>query len=617
MSEFNRPKKSTDPTDPNKQPNESVSLSQIPIPSTSDSHPPFSASLAPSSPSSSPHAGCLSHSSDSPSAPRPSLPLPPCSLSLASLEVVLESESESYTNDSNDSKVSNNSNNSNSPNPPQESHTEPPQNSHTSPNEENSQNSEEPPTLPLPSSPTPPPLPLTIPLLAFTSRQPKSSTPLLDCGTITFTPEELIDASYDLLIAKVIHSIDRVLLLRRDEALRCVEWMGGIGDVEGSEPVEDRRMDDGIAESYGVNDDANIGSESTLTHTPLGNPGSSVGDVGLGCALRREKLSNIGIGALEIYGQRKSKGFKYKKTGREGGNSGFMSIREVKRIRRARERLEIESETGGLRVRGHVGVDRGNGELGVNRPIRRNVDEDGREIENNPQPNRTTSSLSPPTQSRTPLATLSLLSLFPKPKECTPTTLYIHWKPEPLIPAEYMQRIIRMDPIIGSSSKSLFHLSNPGDGDGDEKNLDNGADDVPVGDERNEKGEDDEEEFREEEGKKEEKAEKQDPSQTHSSKVTTDENIKITKSERNKRNKHEEEIHANNLTPLHPSFHTYSQFTEQFSDLYGTSDDEDDDNDNDNKSSKGIRELLRFLSGRGGRDELIVEYEYGIWKGLP
>ncbi|KAF7908143.1 uncharacterized protein EAF01_003898 [Botrytis porri] len=463
MSEFNRPKKSTDPTDPNKQPNESVSLSQIPIPSTSDSHPPFSASLAPSSPSSSPHAGCLSHSSDSPSAPRPSLPLPPCSLSLASLEVVLESESESYTNDSNDSKVSNNSNNSNSPNPPQESHTEPPQNSHTSPNEENSQNSEEPPTLPLPSSPTPPPLPLTIPLLAFTSRQPKSSTPLLDCGTITFTPEELIDAR--------------------------------------SEPVEDRRMDDGIAESYGVNDDANIGSESTLTHTPLGNPGSSVGDVGLGCALRREKLSNIGIGALEIYGQRKSKGFKYKKTGRE-------EMREVKRIRRARERLEIESETGGLRVRGHVGVDRGNGELGVNRPIRRNVDEDGREIENNPQPNRTTSSLSPPTQSRTPLATLSLLSLFPKPKECTPTTLYIHWKPEPLIPAEYMQRIIRMDPIIGSSSKSLFHLSNPGDGDGDEKNLDNGADDVPVGDERNEKGEDDEEEFREEEGKKRRKSRK-------------------------------------------------------------------------------------------------------------
>ncbi|TGO28443.1 hypothetical protein BPAE_0027g00100 [Botrytis paeoniae] len=423
---MSKPNEPNEPTDPNKQTIESVSFPQIPIPSTFDS--PSQLPSAASSSSSSHPAGSSFISSNSLPSLHPLPPPPP--LSLAYLEVVLASESHSHS-----STNEKNPNNSEAPHPEVIQDTLTPQTPHQS-------------ALPLS---------LTIPLLAFTAH--KSSTPLLDCGTITFTPKELTDASYDFLVAKVIVSIEKVLLSQKYEAQKHVEW------VEWMEEIEDRgegSMGDGIGECE-IDDIGSIGSEDTVTHGPLGKLGSGVGGVGLGFALRREKLSNFRGGALEIFGRNKSNGLRDRKdrkrrwefriyedpVDREPGRS------ETAEIRQARKILEIELAIGRQPVREHVGENQENEEMGE-------------------------------------------------------------------------------------------------------------ADDLLAGDERNKEEEQDIEQIRDQEQK---------TIQTR-------------------------EI---NLTPLHPSFPTHLQFTEQFIDLYG-------DSDSDETNSAGIRELLRFLRERGGRDELIVEY---------
>ncbi|TGO61580.1 hypothetical protein BCON_0026g00240 [Botryotinia convoluta] len=508
-----------EPNELNKQIIESDSLPQISIPSVSDSPSPIS----PSSSSSSLLAVSLSHSLQSAHSPSP-----PTSLSLASLKIVSKSTSHSHSHTS-----SNESNESNKPNPPKEPSTEPLQNSQ------------------IPQTPQQA-LSLTIPLLAFATHETK--TPLLDCGSITLTPEELVDASYDFLLARVIISIEKVLLSQRDEAQKHVEWMEW---MEGSEDREEGGIGDGIG-------------RDTLTHGPPGIWGSGVGGVGLGSAMRREKISNFRGGALEIYGRNKSKGLRDRKDRKRRWDFQIYEDpvdREPERpetariSRQARERLEREQIVGGLRAREYVGENQENEEMRASRQTRQieNVGEGNEDVgeiedevdEHNPQPqeptnpsNPTNSSL-PPTQPRTPLDTLSRL---PKHKECNPINLYIHWKPEPIIPAEYVERTTRMCPIAGSPRRSRFHPQTPEDGDGGR--LVNGADGSLAGDEQNK-----------------EEATPQTQTQTR-------------------------EI---NLTTLHPSFPTHEQFT----DAYG---------DGDETNEEGIRELLLFLRERGGRDELIMEY---------
>ncbi|KAF7896472.1 hypothetical protein EAF00_006486 [Botryotinia globosa] len=438
-------------------------------------------------------------------------------------------------------------------------------------------------TEPPPSSPTPHhpalSLSLTIPLLAFTSH--KSSTPLLDCGSITFSPEELVDASYDYLLARVMISIKKILLSQRDEAPKHVEWMEEIGDGgEGS-------MGDGIvgSEIDDVGDfHGRIGGD-TLPHAPLGNRGSGVGDVGLGSALRREGISNLRCGVLEMFGQSKSKGFREKKdrkrrwefqiyedpVDREPERPEVAEMREARISRPSRERLANEREQidGGQRAREHVGEDQENEEMGASQQTKQNGEIANHEVAGNDA------------QSRTPLATLSHL---PKPKECSPTTLYIHWTPEPLIPAEYIERTSRMCPIIGSASTArLLHPSTSGDADGDGRNSVNEVDDVPTEDES-----------------KEEAAAKKPPIQTLTTTTTTttpNDPDAMKPSSTTSTSKTPAESEKLNLTILHASFPTHAQFT----DAYGNGDGEE-------TNSEGIRELLRFVRERGGRDELIVDY---------
>ncbi|TGO40362.1 hypothetical protein BHYA_0038g00360 [Botrytis hyacinthi] len=549
--------KPKEPTDPKKQTIESISLPQISITSPSGSPSPSPSPTSPPSPSSSPHAGFLSHPSDSPSSPPPLL-LPPPSLSLTSLEITPHSDSNSHT----------------------------PSNEWKTP-----KISAEPSTEPPPSSPTPHQpalsLSLTIPLLAFPSR--KSSTPLLDCGCITFSPEELVDASYDFLVARVMISIEKILLSQRDEAQKHVEWMEGIGD--GGE----RSAGDGIVSSE-IDEVGGIGLGDTLPHGPLGNLGNGVGDVGLGSALRRERISNFRGGALEIFGQNRSKGLGHKKdrkrrwefqiyedpVNREPGRPEAAEMRDAKISRPSRERLAGERELiiGEQRAREYVGEDQENEDLGASQQTRRNGEIANDEVaENDAQPaelHPTNCSLPPPpTQSRTPLATLSHL---PKIKECNPITLYIHWTPEPLIPAEYVERTSRMCPIVGSPSIArLLQPSTPGNGDG--RNFVSEVDDFPAEDESKEE--------------KEKEAAKRTPIQT----LTTTPNDPDPIERSSTTSIAPEEREKLNLTILHSSFPTHAQFT----DAYGNGDGEE-------TKSEGIRELLRFLRERGGRDELIVEY---------
>ncbi|THV54975.1 hypothetical protein BGAL_0016g00180 [Botrytis galanthina] len=545
MFKLNEP---NEPTDLKDQTIESVSLPQIPIPipSTSDSTSPSPTS--PPSPSPSPHAVFLSHSSNPPSSPPSPLPLPPPSLSLTSLEVILASESHSHTP----------ANESNKPIPPAEPSTNPP------------------PSYPTPHQPALS-LPLTIPLLAFPSH--KSSTPLLDCGFLTFRPEELVDASYDFLVAKVMISIEKILLSRRDEAQKHIEWMGGVGDGgEGS-------MGDGMVGSE-IDEVGSVGLGNTLPHAPLGNLGSGVGDVGLGSALRREGISNLCCGSLEIFGQSRSKRSRDEKdrkrrwefqiyedpVDREPGRPEAAEMRDARISRLSRETLTSERGPiiGGQRAREHVGEDQENEAMGASQQTRRNGDIANDEVaEYN-------------TQSRTPLATISLP---PKIKECNPITLYIHWTPEPLIPAEYAERTTRICPTIGSSKISQFHPSTSGDGDGDRRNFVGEVDDFPTEDESKE--EEDEKEVK----KEKEKEVKNTPART----LTTTPNDPNAIESSSTTSTAPEEREKINLTTLHSSFPTHAQFT----DAYG---------DGEETNAEGIRELLRFLRERGGRDELIVEY---------
>ncbi|KAF5869866.1 uncharacterized protein Bfra_011066 [Botrytis fragariae] len=517
-----------EPTDPNKQTIESVSLPQIPIPS------PSQLPSTPSSSSSCHPTGSSFLSSSSPPSLHP-LPLPsPPPLSLASLEVV----------------------------PASESHTS------TTTNEENPKNSEAPHTEVTQDTLTPPtPLSLTIPLLAFTTHQ--FSAPLLDCGFITFTLEELVNASYDSLVAKVIVSIEKILLSQNDEAQRHAEWVEWMEGSTGG----------GIGESE-LDDIGRIGLGDTLTRGPLGNLGSGVGELGLRSALRREKIYIFRGGALEVFGQKRSKGLRDKKDQKrrwefriyedpvdgKPGESENAEMRDARILRQARKRLETELAIGRPPVRECVGENQENEEMAVSRPIQRNenVGEIEDEIdEDNPHPqqpktdpsNPPNSSLPPPTQSRTPLSTLSPL---PKNKEYNPITIYIHWKPEPLIPTEYNERTTRMRPIVGSASIAHLHPATPGDDDG-------GCMVLPAEDERKKEEEEEEEE--------------QDMEQIRKQEQETSQAREI------------------NLTILHPSFPTHEQFT----DRYGAGDSNETD-------SEGIRELLRFLRERGGKDELIVEY---------
>ncbi|KAF7931075.1 uncharacterized protein EAE97_009284 [Botrytis byssoidea] len=450
-------------------------------------------------------------------------------------------------------------------------------------------------TEPPPSSPTPHQpalsLSLTIPLLAFTSH--KSPTPLLNCGSITFSPEELVDASYDFLVAKVMISIEKILLSQRDEAPKHAEWMEGIGDGgEGS-------MGDGIigTEFDDIGDfHGGIGGD-TLPHAPLGNRGSGVGDVGLGSALRHEGISNLRCGVLEMFGQSKSKELRDKKdrkrrwefqiyedpVDREPGRPEAATISRPSRERLANEREQID---GGQRVREHVGEDQENEETGGSRQIQTRPNENVGEIANDAQSGKlhpTNSSLPPPTQSRTPLATLSYL---PKPKECNPTTLYIHWTPEPLIPAEYIERTTRMCPTVHVSSSriSQFHPSTSGDEDGDGRNIVKEVDDIHTEGESKEKEE-------------EEEAAKNPPIPTLSTTPTPNNPDAIKPFSTTSTSTTPAESEKLNLTILHASFPTHAQFT----DAYGNGDGEE-------MNSEGIRELLRFVRERGGRDELIVEY---------
>ncbi|TGO12837.1 hypothetical protein BTUL_0081g00130 [Botrytis tulipae] len=560
----NDPTDPTNPTNPTEQTVESMSLPQISIPSKSDF--PSPSLTSPPSPSSSPHANLLSHLGNSPSSPPSPSPLPPPSLSLTSLEIEStskpRSESASHASKSQPNK----------PTPPAAPSIEPP-----------------------PSSPTPHQpalsLPLTIPLLAFTSH--KSPTPLLDCGSITFSPEELVDASYDFLVARVMISIEKILLSQRDEAQKHVEWMeANGGDEIGIGDGGEGSMGDGIvgSEIDDVGDfHGGIGGD-TLPHTPLGNRGSGVGDVGLGSALRREGISNLRCGVLEMFGQNKSKGLRDKKdrkrrwefqiyedpVDREPGGPEVATMSRPSRERLANEREQID---GGQQVREHVGEDQENEEMGGSRQIQTRPNENVGEIANDAQPgdfHPTNSSLPPPTQSRTPLATLSHL---PKPKECNPITLYIHWTPEPLIPAEYIERTTRMCPIAGAPSITrLLHPSTSGDEDGDGRNLFNEVNDIPTGDE----------------SKEEEKEAKKPPIQTL---TTTPNDPTELSSPTSPTSTTAAESEKLNLTILHASFPTHAQFT----DAYGNGDGEE-------TSSEGIRELLRFVRERGERDELIVEY---------
>ncbi|TGO57412.1 hypothetical protein BOTNAR_0202g00160 [Botryotinia narcissicola] len=553
MSKPNDPNDPTDPTDPTEQTVESVSLPQISIPSKSDS--PSPSLTSPPSPSSSLHASSLSYSGDSSCSPPSPSPLSLPSLSLTSLEIESKSKSESALHPT--------TNQPNKPTPPAAPSTEPP-----------------------PSSPTPHQpalsLSLTIPLLAFTSH--KSPTPLLDCGSITFSPKELVDASYDFLVAKVIISIEKILLSQRDEAQKHVEWMEeglangrdeiGIGDGgEGS-------MGDGIvgSEFDDVGDfHGGIGGD-TLPHSPLGNRGSGVGDVGIGSALRREGISNLRCGVLEMFGQSKSKGLRDKKdrkrrwefqiyedpVDREPGRPEAATISRPSRERLASEREQID---GGQRAREHVGEDQENEEIGASQQTRQNGEIASDEV------------VGKDAQSRTPLATLSYL---PKNKECNPNTLYIHWTPEPLIPAEYIERTNRMCPTVHVSSSriSQFHPSTPGNRDG--RNIVNEVDDIHT----------------EGESKEKEKEEaKKAPIQTLSTTTTPNDPDAIKPSFTTSTSTTPAESEKLNLTILHASFPTHAQFT----DAYGNGDGEE-------TSSEGIRELLRFVRERGGRDELIVGY---------
>ncbi|KAF7924804.1 hypothetical protein EAE99_006281 [Botrytis elliptica] len=342
-----------------------------------------------------------------------------------------------------------------------------------------------------------------------------------------------------------------------------------------------------------------ISGGNTLTHNPLGNLGSRVGEVGLGSAWRREQTSPFHGGALGIFGQHKSQGLRGEKDRKrrwefqiyedpvdgkpEGSETAEM--REMRRRRQAGERWAMERASGGPRARECAGENQENQENEERerrRPTRQagDVRESGNdEVDeyDGPQPAEPHSNRSalppppPPTQSRIPLAPLSRL---PKPKECTPITLSIHWNPEPLIPAAYIERTTRMCAIVCASRSSLFHLSNPGDGDEDEDegNLFKEAENLPAEDERNRKEED--------------------PAQTRAA-TLNDPLIEISSTTAL------ENLPKMNLTTLHPSFPTHLQF----SDLYGNS-----DSSSTATNSEGIQEILQFLHEREGRDELIVEY---------
>lgn len=335
-------------------------------------------------------------------------------------------------------------------------------------------------------------------------------------------------------------------------------------------------MGDGMVGSE-IDEVGSIGLGSTLPHAPLGNLGSGVGDVGLGSALRRDGISNLCCGSLEIFGQSRSRGLRDEKdrkrrwefqiyedpVDREAGRPEAAEMRDARISRLSRERLASEREPiiGGQRAREHVGEDQENEAMGASQQTRRNGEIANDEVaEYN-------------TQSRTPLATISLP---PKIKECNPITLYIHWTPEPLIPAEYAERTTRISPTISSSKISQFHPSTSGDGDGHGRNFPGEVDDFPTEDESKEE---------------DEKEVKNTPVQT----LTTTPNDPHPIESSSTTLTAPEEREKINLTTLHSSFPTHAQFT----DAYG---------DGEETNAEGIRELLRFLRERGGRDELIVEY---------
>ncbi|KAF7882420.1 uncharacterized protein EAF02_005783 [Botrytis sinoallii] len=535
MSKPNEPNNSPDPTDPNKQTIESVSLPQISIPSTSDS--PSPSPTSPSSPPSPPQAVSHSHSADSPSSP----PFPlPTTLSLISLEI--ESKSHSHTHPSSPSK------DEEPPNPPAEPSTET-----------------------QPSSPAPDQPGLSLPLFAFTSSE--SKTALINCGFITFTPEELDNASYDFLVARVIISIEKKLRSQREEAQKHVEWMEESGD--GGEGL----MGDGIKGGE-MGDGGGVSSSrrsrfreriETGTNIPL--PRRSIRDI----------WSTQEQGIKGEKDRKKRWEFQIYEDPVDGKPEGFETteMREMRRMRPAGERWAIELASGGQRVRECAGENQENEEGGRSRQTRRDedvgesgndeVDDDGQQPA---EPHPTRSALSPPpTQSRIPLAPLSRL---PKHKECKPITLYIHWNPEPLIPAAYVERTTRMCPIVGASRRSLFQPATPGDGDRDRDggNLVKEAENLPAEDESNREEEENPAQAR--------AATLNDPIETSSTTAL-------------------ENLQKMNLTTLHPSFPTHLQF----GDLYG---DSDSDSSSTATNSEGIQEMLRFLHERGGRDELIVEY---------